>query len=221
MKKVWFSWSSGKDSAFALYELLKRKDLEVTALFTSMTETFNRVSMHSTREELLDEQARQIDLPIHKVKLPYPCTNAIYTEQMQRLITQAEKEKIDYMAFGDLFLADIKKYRITLLEGSSIKAIFPLWKRDTTQLAQQIIKENFKTIITCVNEKKLDPSYSGRKYTSEYLASLPSEVDPCGENGEFHSYVYAAPMYKEEIKIEIGESITRDGCRYTDIKLRR
>jgi uncharacterized protein (TIGR00290 family) len=216
-KKVWMSWSSGKDSAFALWELLSREDLEVTGLLTTITETYNRVSMHAVREELLDMQAASLGLPIHKVRIPSTCTNEIYEQRMNDAVLEARAQEVSYLAFGDLFLQDVRQYRVDLLSGSGMEPLFPLWQRSTPKLAHSMIDAGFKAVLTCIDPKKLPPSFVGRNYDRTLLSELPVDVDPCGENGEFHTFVFDAPIFRESLHIEIGERVMRDGFMFADV----
>lgn len=215
--KVWLSWSSGKDSAYALSVLLKNPKYEVTGLFTTITDDYKRVSMHSVREVLLDAQAKNVGIPLHKIRIPAPCPNKIYEKKMRTLVKKAKAQGVEAMAFGDLFLEDIRDYRVKNLEGTGIKPLFPVWGQDTKQLARDIINAGFRAVITCVDEKKLGPEFSGKKFDEDFLEALPEGVDPCGEYGEFHSFVYAAPFFQEEIKISIGEKVSREGFTFTDV----
>jgi uncharacterized protein (TIGR00290 family) len=219
MEKLWMSWSSGKDSAFALAELLKSKDFEVTGLFTSLNETYGRVAMHSTRLELLNQQANELGLPLELVPLPANCTNEIYEHQMQILIKKAKANGVTAMGFGDLFLQDVRDYRVRQLEGSGIRAVFPLWGRPTKALAAEMTVAEFGAILTCIDPKKLPHSFAGKLFNGETLSEFPDGVDPCGENGEFHSFVYKSPNFKNEIPISIGERLEREGFVFADVIL--
>lgn len=215
------SWSSGKDSAFALYQLLARPDIEVTGLLTTVTEDYNRVSMHAVREDLLELQAKALGLPLHKVKIPSKCTNEIYEERMKEAIKEAKKLQVTHMAFGDLFLEDIRNYRIDKLKDSGIEPLFPLWNYPTKKLANEMIKSGLKAVVTCIDPKVIPESFAGRKFDASFLADLPSHVDPCGENGEFHTFVYDGPMFRRPIAIEVGETTLREGFIFTDVLPKR
>lgn len=215
--KTWLSWSSGKDSAYALSILLKDPKYEVMGIFTTVTDNFNRVAMHSVREELLDAQAEKLGLPLYKIRIPYPCPNGTYETEMKKFIEKAKSKDVETFAFGDLFLEDIRSYRIKQLSTTGIEPVFPIWGLDTKDLSSKMIESGFKAVITCIDEKKLDSSFSGRNYNSDFLESLPSSIDPCGENGEFHSFVYNCPMFSKEIEINVGEKISRDGFTFTDV----
>ena len=211
------SWSSGKDSAFALYVLSQSSTYEVTGLFTTVTEAYARVSMHGVREVLLDQQAARLGLPLYKAHIPAPCPNKIYEEKMAGLVQAAQGEGVEAMAFGDLFLEDIRAYRIQRLEGTGIEPLFPIWGWETGDLAQEMLRVGLGTVITCVDEKKLLPTFSGRRFDEGFLSDLPEDVDPCGENGEFHSFVYNHPLYSERIPWTLGERVSRDGFTFADV----
>lgn len=213
------SWSTGKDSAFALYQLRTRTDIEVTGLLTTVTEDYNRVSMHAVREELLELQAKSLGIPLYKVKIPSKCTNEIYELRMKAAINEAKKLHISCMAFGDLFLEDIRKYRVEKLKDTGIEPLFPLWNLPTKELANEIINSGFKAVITCIDPKVLPESFAGREYDQKFLADLPTQVDPCGENGEFHTFIYDGPIFNKPIPIHVGERILRDGFIFTDVHL--
>lgn len=218
-KNAWMSWSTGKDSAFALYQLTTKTDIEVTGLLTTVTEDYNRVSMHAVREELLELQAESLGLPLHKVKIPSKCTNEIYEQRMKAAINEAKELRISCMAFGDLFLEDIRNYRVEKLKDTGIEPLFPLWNFPTKELANEIISSGFKAVITCIDPKVLPESFAGREYDQKFLADLPSQIDPCGENGEFHTFVYDGPIFNKPIPIHVGERILRDGFIFTDVHL--
>ena len=215
--KTWMSWSSGKDSAFALYELKKQENIEVVGLLTTVNETYGRVAMHAVRESLLIRQAKELGLPLHIVSIPPGCSNELYAARMSKLIGRAIDAGVEAMAFGDLFLEDIKKYREDMLAPTAMRPLFPLWQRPTGQLAHEMIEAGQKAIITCVDPRKLAASFAGRKFDLSFLADLPTEVDPCGENGEFHSFVYESPLFKSPIAIQVGEIVERDGFIFADL----
>lgn len=217
---IWMSWSSGKDSAYALYQL-KQQNQNVTALFTTINSEASRVAMHAVREELLEKQAEAMSLPLHKIYIPYPCSNERYEEEMSKFVSRAKNEGVTHFAFGDLFLEDIKQYRIDKLEGSGIAALFPLWGLPTRPLAEEMIRLNQKAYITCVDPKKLNPSFAGREYDLVLLNDLSSEVDPCGENGEFHTFVYDSPLFKSPLRVKAGKTEVRDGFVFTDVYMHR
>lgn len=212
------SWSSGKDSAWALYQLLQDPNIEVVGIFTTINKTFERVAMHAVRVELLKMQAKCLNLPLTIIELPFPCSNEQYQKVMGEFVDKVKNDNIDAMAFGDLFLQDIKDYRISNLQGTGIEAIFPIWGKDTKELAIEMIASDVKTVLTCVDPKQLSPNFAGRKFDQSLLSELPKNVDPCGENGEFHSFVYDGPMFNSPIAIEIGETVERDGFVFTDLQ---
>ena len=215
--KAWMSWSSGKDSAFALHEVKKQGQLEVTALLTTVTETFGRVAMHAVREQLLIQQADELGLPLVRVSIPSPCPNEIYQDRMREAIERARREHVTHMVFGDLFLEDVRRYRETMLAGSGITPIFPLWHRPTDGLARTMVASGLKAVITCVDPRQLSPSFAGTQYDQELLNRLPDHVDPCGERGEFHTCVYDGPMFRGAIPIKTGEIVERDGFIFADV----
>ena len=214
---IWISWSSGKDSAFALYELLRQSEFEVTGLMTTINEAFGRVAMHSTREELLVKQAEEIARPLVRIKIPYPCANEIYEKQVNESIDEAKRKGVTHMMFGDLFLDDIRKYREEMLRPTGITPVFPLWQRQTKRLAVEMIESGFKAIVTCVDPRQLSPSFAGREFDESFLRNLPLGVDPCGERGEFHTFVYDGPIFRNPIKIKVGEIVARDGFVFADV----
>ena len=213
---TWLSWSSGKDSAWSL-EMLRRDGIPVTGLFTSVNAAFDRVAMHAVRRSLLEAQAHAAGLPLHVIEIPYPCPNADYDRIMGAFVERAKAEGVTAMAFGDLFLADIRAYRETQLAGSGITPIFPLWERNTHDLAREMITAGLVAHITCVDPTKLDRSFAGRMFDTAFLADLPPGIDPCGENGEFHTFVSAGPMFRAPIPVRVGEITERDGFVFADL----
>lgn len=209
-KKVIMSWSGGKDSALALGRVLKDPRYEVVNLLTTVTEGYERISMHGVRIELLEEQALSIGIPLIKVYIPQQCSNEDYEQIMLSNLRDILNNGIDTFVFGDIFLEDIRAYRETQLEKLKMKAIFPLWKSSSIELANEFISQKFKTIITCVDTSQLNSSFSGEEYDANFLKKLPSKTDPCGENGEFHSFCFDGPIYKYPIKFEKGEKILRE-----------
>jgi uncharacterized protein (TIGR00290 family) len=220
-KRVWLSWSSGKDSAWTLHVLRQRADVEVVALLTTLNGHFDRVAMHSTRRELLEAQARAAGLPLVTVPLPWPCSNEHYEAAMSQACAQAVAEGVEAMAFGDLFLEDVRQYRVEKLAGTGLEPLFPVWGLDTRELAREMVAAGVKTRLVCVDPRKLPREFAGRDLDRAMLAELPEGVDSCGENGEFHSFVYAGPMFREEIEVESGEVVERDGFVFADVKLRK
>ena len=207
--KAIMNWSGGKDSALALHAVLQAGNYEVVGLLTTVSEAYGRISMHGVREELLDQQAAAIGLPLHKVYIPEQVNMEVYDATMRRALQQLVAEGVTHAIFGDLFLEDLKIYREKRLAELNLTAVFPLWQQDTTKLAQQFVAQGFRAITVCVNEKQLDHSFVGREMDADFFASLPAEVDPCGENGEYHSFVYAAPIFAQPIPVQIGEIVRR------------
>lgn len=214
------SWSGGKDSAMALHELRKSGDYEVVGLLTSVSEEYKRISHHGVRESLLEAQAEAIGVPLTKVYLPsnnsHPCTNAVYEEIMGEVMRRFKAEGISAVGFGDLFLQDLRAWREKNLATLDMKGVFPLWMRDTFTLAREIIDLGFKARLSCV-EGKVGPGFVGRSYDRALLDDLPAGIDPCGEYGEFHSYVYDGPIFQKPVAIEVGEIVVRDGRYYADL----
>jgi uncharacterized protein (TIGR00290 family) len=216
-QKILLSWSGGKDSAWALHLLRKNPDYEVAALLTTLNEKFRRVAVHGCREELLDRQSAAAGLPLWKVDLPYPCTNADYESRMSAVCARAVSEGFHGVAFGDLFLEDIRAYRIEKLKPTGLEPIFPVWGIPTDQLARQMIAGGLRARLTCVNPKLLDVSFAGREFDAQFLADLPVTVDPCGERGEFHSYAFAGPMFSAPIPIQYSHTVEREGFAYAEL----
>jgi len=217
MKNVLLSWSSGKDSAWALHLLRQRKDLQVAALLTTFNSAADRVAMHAVRRSLVETQAERIGLPLWAADLPWPCSNAQYEEILAGVCRRAVNAGIEAVAFGDLFLADIRAYRERQLEGAGLEPLFPLWEIPTPQLARTMIGAGVKAKVTCVDASKLDPSFAGRDFDLALLESLPPEIDPCGENGEFHTFAYDAPIFPRQIDVQVGEVVERDGFVFADV----
>lgn len=217
MQKVLMSWSTGKDSAWALYQLSQQSDIRVEGLFCTINKTFERTAMHAVRLELLKLQAERLNLPLSIIEIPYPCTNDDYRQIMGDYVAKVQKMDISSFVFGDLFLEDIRDYRIAQLKGTGITALFPLWKKPTATLAREMIDSGQKAIITCVDPKQLDCDFVGREFDHGFLDDLPENVDPCGENGEFHSFVYESPLYSSPINIRVGEKVLKDGFMFADL----
>jgi uncharacterized protein (TIGR00290 family) len=203
--KTWLSWSTGKDSAWTFYQLQQRPDIELAGIFVTINERRDRVAMHGTRVTLLEQQAKCLGLPLYPIYIPEPCDNQLYEQRMGQFIEEAERVGVKQMAFGDLYLADIRAYRERQLMQTGIKPIFPLWQQPTAVLANTMIDSGVKAIITCVDTKQLPEEYVGRVFDADFLSDLPAGVDPCGENGEFHTFVYDAPMFDTPIPIELGQ----------------
>jgi uncharacterized protein (TIGR00290 family) len=215
--KALISWSSGKDSAFALYEVRRAGEFEVVGALTTVTETFGRVSIHGVRQEILCAQLDAAGLPPTIVPIPYPCPNEIYEARMGEAIASAVRDGVTYIIFGDLFLQDIRAYREQKLAGTGITPVFPLWGRATGHLAQQMIASGFEAYIATVDLKKLPVDFAGRKFDAQLLTDLPDDVDPCGENGEFHTCVVAGPIFSRRLAVRPGERVERDGYSYCDL----
>jgi uncharacterized protein (TIGR00290 family) len=216
-RRVLLSWSSGKDSAWSLHLLRQNPEIELEALVTTFNGETDRVAMHSVRRVLVEAQAREIGLPLWPVSLPWPCSNAVYEARMQDMYRRAEAEGIEAVAFGDLFLQDIRDYRERQLGATRLRPLFPVWQIPTRELAQDLINAGVKAKVTCIDLAKLDVSCAGREYDQEFLNSLPPGVDPCGENGEFHTLVYDAPVFRAPIRVEVGERVERDGFVFADV----
>jgi len=211
------SWSSGKDAAWSLHILRQQGDVEVVGLLTTINRTFERVAMHAVRESLLEAQAAAAGLPLWKVDIPFPCPNEAYEAAMGAACAKAVAEGIEVMAFGDLFLEDVRAYRIEKLVGTGLRPLFPLWGRDTAALAREMTAGGLRAALTCVDPKALDVSFAGRAFNAALLADLPPSVDPCGERGEFHSFVWDGPMFSRPIPIQRGEVVERDGFVFADL----
>ncbi len=217
--RVVLAWSSGKDSAWTLHCLRQANEVEVVGLLTTFNETFDRVAMHAVRRVLVEQQAIQTELPLFSVPIPWPCSNEDYEQAMELSVKQLVNEhQVTHIAFGDLFLEDIRAYREETLKDLDIKPLFPIWGLDTRQLAVDMIASGLKAKITCVDPKLLPAKLAGRSFDREFLKELPADVDPCGENGEFHSYAYQGPMFNNNISIQLGEIVERDGFVFADIK---
>jgi uncharacterized protein (TIGR00290 family) len=216
-KKTLLSWSSGKDSAWALHLLLQDPAIELLGLFTVMNEKFDRVSMHSTRRELLERQAEATGLPLEIINLPDPCTNERYDAIMREFIAEAARRRIGCMAFGDLFLEDIRNYRMNQLRGTGIEPIFPLWGMPARPLVEEMLSAGLEAYVSSVDLKKLPAEVAGQKWTRDLIAQFPPGIDPCGEYGEIHTIVVGGPMFKRTLPVRIGEVVQRDGFAYADI----
>lgn len=212
------SWSSGKDSAWALHVLRQEAAYEIVGLVTTINAPAARVAMHAVRTPLLAGQAAAAGLPLWEVPIPSPCSNAQYEAAMTRVLQRALAERVSAFAFGDLFLTDIRAYREKQLAGSGITPVFPLWMRPTQALAHEMIAGGLRAYLTCVDPQKLPCSFAGRPFTIEFLRDLPPGIDPCGENGEFHSFAWAGPMFAADIPVAIGEIVERDGFVFADLR---
>jgi uncharacterized protein (TIGR00290 family) len=215
--KTLMSWSSGKDSAWMLHVLRQDPSVEIGGLLTTMNEEFDRVAMHAVRRRLLEAQASAAGVPLRTVPLPWPCTNEQYEERMRFAVSQAVAEGFTHVAFGDLFLEDVRKYREEKLAGTGLTPLFPVWGIPTDRLAVQMIEGGLRSVLTCVNPKHLNRSFAGRQFDRALLDDLPPEVDKCGERGEFHSFAWDGPMFNHPVAIEVGEVVDRDGFIFADI----
>ena len=215
--KAFVSWSSGKDSAFALYEARRNGEVDVVGLLTTVNEVHHRVAMHGTRESLLDHQIAATSLPCLKVPLPSPCSNEIYEARMAEACAHIAAQGVRHIVFGDLFLEDIRAYRETRLKAVGMEAVFPLWKRDTRVLAREMIDSGLVAHLVCIDPRQLDRKFAGRRFDATLLTELPPTVDPCGENGEFHTAVSAGPMFTRPISVEPREVVERDGFVFADV----
>lgn len=220
-KRILLSWSGGKDSAWALYLLRQQPKFEVAGLLTSINERFRRVAIHGFREELLDLQAASTGLPLWKVDLPFPCTNAEYESRMATVWARAVAEEIQGIAFGDLFLEDIRAYRVAQLQGTGLEPVFPVWTPDlgisTGELARQMVAAGLKAHLTCIDPRVLQHAFAGRIFNSQLLADFPANVDPCGERGEFHTFAFAGPMFSQSIAVSPAEVVERDNFIYAEL----
>jgi len=208
-KKAIFNWSSGKDSALALYKVLERSDYEISCLLTTVNQRFNRISMHNIRVELLQQQAKNIGIPLQIVQIPEMPSMEIYDNIMTTTLTKIKNQGVSHSIFGDIFLEDLRKYREDQLAKIGLTAVFPLWKMPTLDLIQQFISLGFKTIVVCVNEQFLDKSFVGRVIDQNFINDLPENVDVCGENGEFHTFTFDGPIFSKPIQFEVGEIFYR------------
>jgi uncharacterized protein (TIGR00290 family) len=211
------SWSSGKDSALALHSIRTAGDVDVVGLLTTVNSTADRVAMHAVRRSLLEAQAEALDLPLCVVDLPWPCSNDVYEHRMDAAVAEARDSGVGFMVFGDLFLEDVRNYRERTLTGSGIVPLFPLWRRPTPEVADELMTLGVRAVITCVDPAQAPPGIAGRWYDRELLAELPSEVDPCGENGEFHTFVVEGPGFAHPVSVTVGEIVERDGFVFADV----
>lgn len=215
--KALVAWSTGKDSAWALHEVRRAREVDVVGLLTTVTSEFGRVSMHAVREQLLDQQAEALGIPCRKVRIPWPCPNEVYEREMAEALAEARRAGITHVVFGDLFLAEVRAYRESRLAGTGITPLFPLWGRDTKQLAAHMLAAGVEATLTCVDPRSLDRSFAGRSYDGALLSALPAGIDPCGENGEFHTFVSAGPMFPSRLDVAVGEVVEREGFVFADL----
>jgi uncharacterized protein (TIGR00290 family) len=214
------SWSSGKDSAWTLHVLRQHDEYEIAGLLTTVNESAGRVAMHAVREQLLEAQAEAAGLPVWRVPIPSPCSNEQYEAAMRQVLDRARDDHIDAVAFGDLFLEDVRRYREERMADSGLRLLFPLWQRPTAELAREMIAGGLRAVLTCIDPKQLAPAFAGREFNMDLLRDLPASLDPCGENGEFHSFVFAGPMFHHEIPIAVGDIVERDGFVFADVNAR-
>jgi len=219
VEAVWLWWSTGKDSAWALDTLRRSAGYEVERIISTVTPAFDRVAIHGVRMDILRAQGRALGIPIEYVELPYPCSNQDYEEAVAPVIREAASAGVRYMAFGDLFLEDVRAYRERLLGGSSVEALFPLWGSDTKRLAVEMIGSGMEAYVTCLDPTKIGRDLAGARYDQDFLESLPDSIDPCGENGEFHTCVVAGPMFEARIDVSVGQIVERSGFVYSDLEL--
>ena len=220
IKRVLLSWSSGKDSAWTLYQLQKDPAVEVVGLLTTFNSQFNRSAIHGVRQQLLRLQAQAAQLPLIEIPLPWPCSNEQYESIMGQALDNAQTQlQMDAVAFGDLYLEDIRNYRETQMAGTGLELIFPLWQIPTDELAQQMINGGLRAVVTCLDPRVMPEHLAGYQFSNKLLQALPESVDPCGENGEFHTFAWSGPMFKQPIAVVGGEVVRRDGFVYADLLL--
>jgi len=214
---VVFSWSGGKDSAMALQVVQREAKYEVVSLLTTVTEGYERISMHGVRNELLRRQAEAIGLPVEEVRIPPQCPNSVYEARMAETVSRFRERGVLHFAFGDIFLEDLRAYREQKLIRANMTALFPIWKVDTRELAERFVKEGFRAITACIDPRKLDRSFAGRELNASFFRDLPANVDPCGENGEFHTFVFDGPIFHKAIPVRTGEVLERDNFVFCDL----
>jgi len=214
---ILFCWSGGKDSAMALHTLLQQEHFRVVALLTTVTEGYDRIAMHGVRRELLRRQAESLRLPLHEVCIPPQCVNSVYEARMEEALRLFYNQGVRKVAFGDIFLEDLRAYRETNLARIGMTAFFPIWKRDTRELIQFFHQQRFRAVAVCVDPKVLDPSFAGRELDDSFFRDLPPQADPCGENGEFHTFVFDGPIFQSPIPVRTGDVVNRDGFVFCDL----
>jgi len=217
MKRILLSWSSGKDSAWSLHVLRQGGEYEVVGLLTTFNEVADRVAMHAVRRELVERQAAAVGLPLRAVPLPWPCSNEQYETLMKHACEKAVVDGIEGIAFGDLFLEDVRNYRETRMKDSGLEPVFPVWGLPTRALAEEMIASGLQAKITCVDTRQVDASFAGREFDEIFLSDLPAGADPCGERGEFHSFVYGGPMLNDMVSVTVGETVIRDQFVFADL----
>lgn len=218
-KPVWLWWSSGKDSAWALHLLQADPRYRVRRLVTTVTGRFSRVAIHGTRVAVLEAQGAALGIPVRRVDLPFPCSNQEYEAAVAPVLRDAREDGVELMAFGDLYLEDVRAYREGLLAGSGIDPLFPLWGRDTGELAREMVDAGLEAYLTCVDPDRMDLRLAGERYDHDFLDALGSDVDPCGERGEFHTAATGGPMFREALPVTVGEVVEREGFVYADLLL--
>jgi uncharacterized protein (TIGR00290 family) len=216
-EKIIFCWSGGKDSALALFKLQQEDRYEIKALLTTVTEGYDRISMHGVRFSLLEQQTIALNIPLDPVFIPQKCSNGIYEERMSERMNSWKSKGVNKVAFGDIFLEDLRAYRENSLRAIGMEAVFPLWKINSRQLADEFIALGFKAVLACIDTKALDEKFSGRFFDKEFLSELPAAIDPCGENGEFHTFVFDGPKFRRSVPCRIGETVVREGFAFTDL----
>ena len=216
-EKILLSWSGGKDSCMTLYELKKTDRHQIVSLLTTVTDGYDRISMHGVRRTLLERQAESLGLPLHKIYISKSCVNQEYESKMGEALAIHQKNGVECVAFGDIFLEDLRKYREQNLAKQGMKGLFPIWRRDTRELVRTFIQLGFQAIVVCVDSKVLGPSFAGKLIDYDFLKQLPDPVDPCGENGEFHSFVFDGPIFGEEIRFSVGEVALRDSFYFSEL----
>ncbi len=217
MKKLLFGWSGGKDSAMALHELKKNNQYEIASLLTTVTEDYDRISMHGVRRVLLEKQAKSLELPLYKVLIPKDCSNETYAAKMTEALNLFKQQGVEEVAFGDIFLEDVRQYRLDNLAKLNMKGVFPIWGRDSAELARSFVALGFRAVVSCIDTKVMDKKFLGWQIDQDFIKALPPNIDPCGENGEFHSFVYDGPIFKEKIGYRLGELVLRDSFHFCDL----
>ena len=217
MKKILFCWSGGKDSAMALYQIQKNKKYQVASLLTTVTEDYERISMHGVRRTMLEKQALSLDIPLHEVFIPKSCSTEEYGARMKEALERFKQQGVEDVAFGDIFLEEVRQYREENLAKAGMKGIFPIWGRDSAELVGSFIASGFQAVVTCIDSKVLNKRFLGKKISQDFIAELPPSIDPSGENGEFHTFVYDGPIFKQRIGFKRGESVLRESFYFLDL----
>lgn len=212
------AWSSGKDGALALYRSFSQGDYEIVALMTTVAENLGRVSVHGVREELLDRQSDAIALPLQKIPLPVPCPSAVYEQRWEQALAPWKAKGVEHVVFADVNVEDIRRYREQMLTKFGMKAVFPLWGQNTKSLSKEMVDSGIKSLVFSVDTRKLPASLAGNRYDAKFIAGLPPSIDPCGENGEFHTFVYNAPFFKKAIAVEVGNGVDNSGFHFADLR---